>query len=70
MGLRTPFLSRYCRGCGRKRHETSLPTIVGLCTSCQSLVDRLRQNDEIRAVFLFRRGKQTKFYAALRGPGS
>jgi hypothetical protein len=35
-----------------------------LCTDCQGLVDRLRQDDRITAVFIFSRGKETKYYAA------
>ena len=41
-----------------------------LCTDCQRLVDRLRQDDRISGVFIFRRGKKTKCYAAFRNSAS
>ena len=37
-----------------------------LCADCQRLVDRLRQDDRITAVFIFSRGSETKYYAAFR----
>ena len=42
----------------------------GLCTGCQRLVDRLRQDDRITGVFIFSRGKKTKCYAAFRNSAS
>jgi hypothetical protein len=70
LGLRTPSLSRHCRGCGRKRYPISSDKIVALCEICQTLVDRLRDNENVRAVFIFSRGNRTKYYAAMRGPAS
>jgi CRISPR/Cas system-associated protein Cas10 (large subunit of type III CRISPR-Cas system) len=66
-----------CKGCGRKnllgiaeqtmKSGNQLRVITGnLCTSCQHLVDRLRQDDRITGVFIFSRGKKTKYYAAFR----
>ena len=45
-------------------------TSGALCTSCQRLVERLRQDDRITGVFIFSRGKKTKYYAAFRHPSS
>jgi hypothetical protein len=48
-----------------------LRVITGnLCTSCQRLVERLRQDDRITGVFIFSRGKKTKYYAAFRNSAS
>ena len=41
-----------------------------LCSGCQHLVDRLRQDDRITGVFIFSRGKKTKYYAAFRNSAS
>ena len=70
-----------CKGCGRKDvlgiAEQTTPkekrlrvTSGDLCTGCQRLVDRLRQDDRITAVFIFSRGKETKYYAAFRNTAS
>jgi len=70
-----------CKGCGRKdllgiaeqtmQNVRQLRVITGdLCAGCQRLVDRLRQDDRIAAVFIFSRGKETKYYAAFRNSAS
>jgi hypothetical protein len=66
-----------CKGCGRKdllgiaeqtmQSGNQLRVATGkLCADCQRLVDRLRQDDRITAVFIFSRGSETKYYAAFR----
>jgi hypothetical protein len=68
---------RRCKGCGRKdllgiaeqtmQSGNQLRVATGkLCADCQRLVDRLRQDDRITAVFIFSRGNETKYYAAFR----
>jgi len=69
-----------CRGCGYWHAPTSLdenpvrafagrPTPrAPLCATCRTLVDQLRQNESIAAVFIFNRANQTKYYAAVRAP--
>jgi DNA-directed RNA polymerase subunit RPC12/RpoP len=75
--LRLPLRQRIeyrCRGCGRPNKRTEAQTIRleaglaarALCANCLRLVDQLRQDDRITAVFIFGRRKQTKFYAAVR----
>jgi hypothetical protein len=70
-----------CKGCGRKdllgiaeqtmQSGNQLRVITGeLCAGCQRLVDRLRQDDRVTAVFIFSRGKETKYYAAFRNSAS
>jgi hypothetical protein len=70
-----------CKGCGRKgllgiaeqtlQSDNQLRVATGkLCADCQRLVDRLRQDDRITAVFIFSRGKETKYYAAFRSSAS
>jgi hypothetical protein len=72
---------RRCKGCGRKdlqgiaeqtmQSGNQLRVATGkLCADCQRLVDRLRQDDRITAVFIFSRGSETKYYAAFRNSAS
>ncbi len=68
-----------CRACDKKGDEITLRVCpirplgshveasVTLCASCQSLLEILRLNERLNAVFVFRRGKKTKYYAAFGG---
>jgi hypothetical protein len=39
--------------------------MVTLCASCQSLLETLKLNERLNAIFIFRRGKKTKYYAQI-----
>jgi hypothetical protein len=66
-----------CRACDKKGDEITLhvypirplgsqvETMVTLCASCQSLMETLKLNDRLNAVFIFRRGRKTKYYAQI-----
>jgi hypothetical protein len=71
-------VDRHCRGCGGRRDEAPLEVhpdrqtdkrmglMATLCAECHRLVDRLRQDDRVTAVFIFTRRNKTKYYAAFR----
>lgn len=66
-----------CRACDRKGDEITLcvypirplrshvETMVTLCAGCQSLLENLRLDGRLNAVFVSRRGKSTRFYAQI-----
>jgi hypothetical protein len=66
-----------CRACDKKGDEITLcvypirslrshaETMVTLCAGCQSLLENLRLNGRLNAVFVFRRGRNTRFYAQI-----
>jgi hypothetical protein len=66
-----------CRACDKKGDEITLhvypirplgsqvETMVTLCASCQSLMETLKLNDRLNAVFIFRRGRKTNYYAQI-----
>jgi hypothetical protein len=66
-----------CRACDRKGDEITLcvypirslrshsETMVTLCAGCQRLLENLRLNARLNAVFVFRRGRNTRFYAQI-----
>jgi hypothetical protein len=39
-----------------------------LCPACRSLIDQLRDNEKIAAVFFFRKRKGTRYYVATNYP--
>jgi hypothetical protein len=66
-----------CRACEKKGDEITLrvypirplgshvETMVTLCASCQSLLETLRLNERLNGIFIFCRGKKTKYYAQI-----
>jgi hypothetical protein len=66
-----------CRACDRQGDEITLcvypirslrshaETMVTLCAGCQRLLENLRLNGRLNAVFVFRRGRNTRFYAQI-----
>jgi hypothetical protein len=71
-------VDRHCRGCGGRRdgapsdarpdRQTGkhMGLMATLCADCHGLVDRLRHDDRITAVFIFTQRNKTKYYAAFR----
>ena len=69
-----------CRSCGKKSDRESLEAtpvrpgdyrvhaVVTLCPACRSLIDQLRDNERITAVFFFRTRTGTRYYVATRHP--
>jgi hypothetical protein len=67
-----------CRGCGSTREPASvegpsLPqadqrarTMSALCVNCRSFVEQMSQDARIMAVFIFRLGKEPKYYAGFQ----
>jgi len=81
--LRNPRrVQQLCPGCGRfagQKHEnataqdlaTACPSAgatTTLCSDCEFLVHRLRQDSRIAALFAFSQGRKRKYYAAFRIP--
>ena len=74
-------VDRQCRGCGGRRDEAPLDAhpdrqtdkpiglMATLCADCHRLVDQLRHDDRIIAVFIFTQRNKTKYYAAFRTSG-
>jgi hypothetical protein len=42
--------------------------VVTLCPACRSLIDQLRDNERVIAVFFFRTRTRTRYYVATRHP--
>jgi hypothetical protein len=71
-------VDRHCRGCGGRRDEGALQVhpdlqadkrpglMATLCADCHHLVDQLRHDDRITAVFIFTQRNKTRCYAAFR----
>ena len=69
-----------CRSCGKKSDRESLEAtpvrpgdyrmhaLVTLCPACRSLIDQLRDNERVIAVFFFRTRTGTRYYVATRQP--
>jgi 5-methylcytosine-specific restriction endonuclease McrA len=69
-----------CRSCGKKGDRSSveaipvrpgdfrLHAVMTLCPACRSMIDQLRDNEKIAAVFFFRKRKGTKYYVATSHP--
>ena len=69
-----------CRSCGNKRDRSSLDAtpirpgdyrlraVVTLCPACRSLIEQLRRNEKIEAVFFFKRWNGTRYYVAVSYP--
>jgi 5-methylcytosine-specific restriction endonuclease McrA len=69
-----------CRSCGNKRDRSSLdatPTrlgdyrlhaVVTLCPACRSLIEKLRNDERIAAVFFLRGTTGTRCYVATSYP--
>ena len=69
-----------CRSCGKKSKRESLEAtavrpgdyrmhaLVTLCPACKSLIDQLRGNERVIAVFFFRTRTGTRYYVATRQP--
>jgi hypothetical protein len=67
-----------CRGCGGRREPASLEapslrqpdkrarTMSALCMNCRSFVEQMNQDARIMAVFIFRLGKEPKYYAGFQ----
>ena len=67
-----------CRGCGGRREPASLEgsslrqadkrarTMPALCVNCRSFVEQMNQDARIMAVFIFRLGKEPKYYAGFQ----
>jgi hypothetical protein len=65
-----------CRSCGKKGDRSSVEAtpvrpgdfrfraVITLCEACSSMIDQLRDNESIAAVFFFRKRRGTKFYVA------
>ena len=41
-----------------------------LCERCKRLVEKLRRDARVTAVFIFSLGKKTKYYVKLKSPAS
>jgi 5-methylcytosine-specific restriction endonuclease McrA len=69
-----------CRSCGKKGGRSSveaipvrpgdfrLQAVVTLCPACRSMIDQLRDNEKIAAVFFYRKRTGTKYYVATSHP--
>jgi hypothetical protein len=69
-----------CRSCGKKGDRSSLEAtpvrpgdfrlraVMTLCPACSSMIDQLRENKKIAAVFFFRKRKGTRYYVATSHP--
>ena len=67
-----------CRGCGGRREPASLEalslrhadkrgrTMSALCMNCRSFVEQMNQDARIIAVFIFRLGKERRYYAGFQ----
>jgi hypothetical protein len=74
-GLRSRRVPR-CRGCGGRREPASLEalrqtdkrgrTMSALCMNCRSFVEQMNQDARIMAVFIFRLGKERRYYAGFQ----
>jgi hypothetical protein len=67
-----------CRGCGgrgKQAHLAAEPVpqsrnrmgdVNRLCERCRRVVERMRRDSRVTAVFIFSLGKKTKYYAVLK----
>jgi hypothetical protein len=73
LGLRSRRVPR-CRGCGGRSEPASHEalssrqtdkrgrTVSALCMNCRSFVEQMNQDARIMAVFIFRLGKEPRYY--------
>jgi hypothetical protein len=71
-------VDRHCRGCGGRREAAPsgahpdrqtgkrMGLMATLCADCHRLVEQLRHDGRITAVFIFTQRNKTKYYAAFR----
>jgi hypothetical protein len=81
LSIRRRHSSRYrCRGCGEKGEQDLLsadaipqsghPMAAMLCASCRRVVEQLREDGRITAVFICNLGRKTRYFALSRNPAS
>jgi len=66
-----------CRGCGRRRNQAHfegpapqsrncMGDMNKLCERCKRVVEQLRRDVRVTAVFIFSLGKKAKYYVTLK----
>lgn len=71
-----------CRGCGERARpayfdaepdpqgRSCMGDVNRLCERCKRVVEQLRRDARVSAVFIFSLGKKTKYYAELKSSAS